>query len=204
MGCVLHLSVKLSFHRLSSGSSCAFLIFPLWKVKANKDSVPSNIISRRSLSSWPKLKLEWHSAASNIINISYCYILIYFSLSCGLAVNLYKWGLLSYIMVIIPPLLKTTSVHFDFSVSEHQNLFHHNSPSLWLANEDKKRTDRLGIFTEISSKKHFVRRMSPLFMAGCGDKKKMDRLGILKGNYLKNILSTESFLSNMVIGYKIN
>ena len=41
-------------------------------------------------------------------------------------------------------------------------------------------------------------------MAGCGDKKKMDRLGILKGNYLKNILSTESFLSNMVIGYKID
>ena len=152
MGCVLHLSVKLSFHRLSSGWSCAFLIFPLWKVKANKDSVPSNIISRRSLSSWPKLKLEWDSAASNIINISYCYILIYFSLSCGLAVNLYKWGLLSYIMVIIPPLLKTTSVHFDFSVSEHQNLFHHNSPSLWLANEDKKRTARLRIFTEIPPK----------------------------------------------------
>ena len=45
--------------------------------------------------------------------------------------------------------------------------------------------------------------MSSLFMVGCGDKKKMDRLGILKGNYLKNILSTESFLSNMAIGYKI-
>ena len=41
-------------------------------------------------------------------------------------------------------------------------------------------------------------------MAGFGDKKKMDRLGILKENYLRNILSTESFLSNMVIGNKIN
>ena len=107
MGCVLHLSVKLSFHRLSSGSSCAFLIFPLWKVKANKDSVPYNIISKRSLSSWPKLKLEWDSAASNIISISCSiYYSNIYSLSCGLAVKLYKWGLLSHIMVTIPPLLK--------------------------------------------------------------------------------------------------
>ena len=72
-----------------------------------------------------------------------------YSLSCGLAVNLYKWGLLSYI--IIPPLLKNNFCAF-WLFSEHQNLFHHNPQSLWLANEDKKRTDRLGIFTEIPPK----------------------------------------------------
>ena len=99
------------------------------------------------------VKIEIRMRLSSIKYYQYIILLysnIFFSL---------LWPSCQFVQVR-PPFLYhsyyTTIVKNNFCAfwlfSEHQNLFHHNSPSLWLANEDKKRTDRLGIFTEIPPK----------------------------------------------------